>query len=78
MITPSYEYDQVSTAVNAAANMVTERMSNPDQISAIDFVVNAALTLLVNPEATEEDVIADNWGDSADVDTIRDIINFLD
>lgn len=68
----TYTHDDVSTAVNNAANMLDGL--DPDTTALIDFVVNATLTLLENQGATVEDVLEENWGDSESLDTIRAIV----
>lgn len=71
----TYTYDDVSTAANGAANMLAELEMDGDTLTFIDFIVNATLTLLDEPDATVEDVIDENWDGSDDLDSVRDIIN---
>lgn len=70
----TYTRDQVTTAINAAADLTGELM-NPDGYEssdsirsddAMNMVVNLAGTLLDKPDATVEDVILDNWGSESE------------
>ncbi|MEW1938435.1 hypothetical protein AB0331_13835 [Dietzia maris] len=70
----TYTYDDVSTAANGAANMLAGLDLDGDTVTFIDFVVNATLTLLENKDAGIEDVLEENWGDSDDLDGVRDIV----
>ncbi|MFL0579654.1 hypothetical protein [Dietzia sp. 179-F 9C3 NHS] len=65
----TYTRTQVAEAVNGAADLLLESANlTPDTTTLIDFVVNAALTRLEAPDATVEDVIAENWGVCEDED----------
>lgn len=66
-----YTRDEVSTAVNGAADMLNGADLDSDTVSLVDFMVNAALTLLDNPDADVDDVLEENWGDGDDADAIR-------
>lgn len=72
----TYSYKDVSAAANSAADLLNSASLDPDTVTLIDFVVNATLTLLDDPDATVEGVIEENWDrDSEDADVIRDIVN---
>lgn len=67
-----YTYDDVSTAVNGAADMLTGL--DPDTQTLVDFVVNATLTLIKQNDATVADVLEVNWDDSETREMISDIV----
>ena len=58
-----YTSDQVSTALNRAVDDMAEQLhgKTPDDID--NFAVNAALTLLDNPNASFDDIIAECYDD---------------
>ncbi|ATM24548.1 hypothetical protein SMD44_p10049 (plasmid) [Streptomyces alboflavus] len=55
-------YDQVSRAVNKAVDTTAETVRNlaPDDID--NFVVNAVLTLLEQPDASFDDIVIESYG----------------
>lgn len=55
--------DQVSAAMNRAADDVLEAIQAPDEGTrdAVNLVVNAALTYLDAPDATLQDAIEENY-----------------
>lgn len=66
--------EEMMELVNSAANMVIESaQTDPDTTTLIDFLVNAVGTLHSDPDATVDDVIADNW-DEEGADVIRAIV----
>lgn len=70
----AYSYDDVRTAVNAAADLATGDGLDADTTSLIDFVVNATLTILTKTDAGIEDILEENWTDEEGRAIIRDII----
>lgn len=60
-----YTTEQVSAALNAAADSVLVAIEAPDEgvRDAINLVVNATMTMLDHPDASLEDVVASNYGD---------------
>lgn len=64
MAKKTFTYEQVSTAANSAADMLVT--ADSDTQTLIDFMVNAMLTALENPEADVEDVIEENYGEGED------------
>ena len=68
----TYSYDDVSTAVNSAADLLVDL--DADTQTLVDFVVNATLTLLSSKDAGLEDVLEANWEDSEDRETIHGIV----
>lgn len=70
----TYSYNDVKTAVNAAADLAIGEGLDADTTSLIDFVVNATLTMLTEKDAGIEDILEENWTDEEARDIIRDII----
>lgn len=69
----TYSRAAVAAAANGAADLFVAAEMDADTRSLIDFMVNATLTLLDDPDATVEDVIEENWGEGDDADVIRDL-----
>jgi hypothetical protein len=64
----TYTEDQVSEAVNAAMDMILGEieMDDPEE-DMLSLLVNATMTVLKSGmEATFEDVITENYGESVD------------
>lgn len=62
MSEPTFTRDQVSAAVNAGAEMVLDVVDNDERdTDLVNLVVNATLTLLIEPSADLDDVIAENY-----------------
>ncbi|QLE71132.1 hypothetical protein FGW37_05505 [Streptomyces rectiverticillatus] len=60
-----YTRDAVSTAVNAAADMVRDELSAGERdIDLINMIVNATLTLLDRPNVSLDGVIGENYDTS--------------
>lgn len=59
----SYSREQVSVAMNRAADDVLEAIDAPDEGTrdAVNLVVNAAMTYLEKPGATLTDAITENY-----------------
>lgn len=73
---PTYTADQVSKAVNSGVDMTGELFDTDGDENTTDmlnFVVNAAVSLLANPDISTEEVIADNYDD----DMADDLLELL-
>lgn len=68
----------MSRIINKAADMVTPSSEFDDPSDAtVMFMLAAVQTLAVNPDATVEDVLADNWRDEPEcIEAIRDTLGF--
>ncbi|MBB6440053.1 transposase [Streptomyces candidus] len=62
-----YTEESVRTAANAGAEMVLGEINlgEPEE-DAINLVVNAAITILINPGASFAEMVEENYGESAD------------
>lgn len=74
----TFTYAQMSKIINTAADMVTPNSEFDDPSDAtVIFMLAAVQTLAVNPDATVEDVLDDNWGtDPECADALRDTLCF--
>ncbi|SEE82839.1 hypothetical protein SAMN05216483_6683 [Streptomyces sp. 2131.1] len=63
----TYTRDQVSTALNRAVDDMAARLHNGVADDIDNFAVNAALTLLDDPDASFADVTSECYGEDADV-----------
>ncbi|MGW4172434.1 hypothetical protein ACWEGX_36630 [Streptomyces chartreusis] len=61
--TPLFTRDQISQAVNNGVDLAAEHNGRPYPDDLDNFVVNAALTLLDNPEADFDQVVAECYGE---------------
>jgi hypothetical protein len=71
---PTYTADQINTTVNAAVDMTGELFDTEGDENTTDmlnFVVNAAASLLTNPDVSTEEVIADNYDDEMGADLLE-------
>lgn len=61
----TYSHDQISTALNRAADQITELDVIDDEAArdALNLLVNAGLHYLENPQDSLADVIDANWGE---------------
>ncbi|PUB32495.1 hypothetical protein C8K30_1011021 [Promicromonospora sp. AC04] len=63
----AFSRDQISGALNRAADAVTDLAAQDDRVGdAINLVVNATLTFLESPDADLEAAVAANYSDSVD------------
>lgn len=68
----SYSRLAVCVAGQTAADLFHAADLDVDTVTIIDFMVNATITMLDNPDAGIEDVIREHWGDDPDdADAIR-------
>jgi hypothetical protein len=64
-VSEPYTRDDVEVAVNAGADLVMEDLSLGDRdYDLINLVVNAIMVRLEDAEASLDDVIRENYGDS--------------
>ncbi|WP_205327050.1 hypothetical protein [Glycomyces sp. YM15] len=65
----SYTRDQVSTAVNAGADTIKDALELGERdADLINLIVNAALTCLDRPDASFDDVVNENYGETTPED----------
>lgn len=70
----TYTRDEISKALNAAADLLDP--SDPDTRTLIDFVVNAALSIIDGVEIDSiENVIDENWDDAETRVIIREALD---
>lgn len=61
-MTVTYTEEQISTAVNAGADLVSDELDLGDRdTDLLGIVVNAVMTLLKDPTADLDKVIAENY-----------------
>ncbi|MGW6569827.1 hypothetical protein [Streptomyces sp. NPDC054975] len=65
MTSTTYTRDHVSTAVNAAVDLAADK-ADRDTTDTDNFIVNAALTLLENPDATFVDIVHECYDEDPD------------
>lgn len=70
----TYTRDEISKALNAAADLLDP--SDPDTRTLIDFMVNAALSIIDGVEIDSiENVIDENWDDAETRVIIREALD---